>query len=84
MSQALDDLLARANATAGRCQTRLHAHVLAQLLCLGRHTVTGLLCTAGRPFQDWSADYRLYARGRVDPDALFGVGRREVAARLPA
>jgi hypothetical protein len=84
LNQALDDLLAQAQATSGRCEARLRSHVLSQLLCLGRHTVTGLLCTAGRPFSDWSADYRLYARRRVDPEALFGVVRRDVAARLPA
>lgn len=84
MSDALDELLAQANATRGRAAARLRSHVLAQLLCLGRHTVTGLLCTAGRPQHDWAADYRLYSRGRVDPTALFRVVRRTVAARLPA
>ncbi len=74
----------QAQATRGRAAARLHSHVLSQLLCLGRHTVTGLLCTAGRPQHDWSADYRLYTRGRVDPEALFSVVRRNVAARLPA
>lgn len=84
MSQALDELIAQAQATSGRGETRLRAHLLSQLVCLGRHTITGLLCTAGRPFADWSADYRLYARQRVDPEALFGVVRREWAARVPA
>lgn len=83
MSQALDELIAQAQATSGRCENRLRAHLLSQLLCLGRHTITGLLCTAGRPFDDWSADYRLYARARVDPEALFGVARRAWAARVP-
>jgi hypothetical protein len=82
LSAALDALLAQAQASSGRCAARLRQHVLAQLLCLGRHTVTGLLCTAGRPFGDWSADYRLYARQRVAPAALFGVVRRAVAAQL--
>ena len=82
MSQALDRLLAQAHASSGRCEHRLRSHVLAQLLCLGRHTVTGLLCTTGRLFGDWSSDYRLYARQRVDPPALFAVVRRDVALRL--
>lgn len=84
MSHALDELLAQADATRGRGAARLRSHVLAQLLCLGRHTVTGLLCTAGRPQADWSADYRLYSRSRVEPAALFDVVRRGVTARLPA
>lgn len=84
MSQTLDELITQAQATSGRCETRLRAHVLSQLVCLGRHTITGLLCTAGRPFGDWSADYRLYTRQRVEPGALFGVARREWAACVPA
>jgi len=33
--------------------------------------VTGLLATAGCQFQDWTADYRLFSRLRLDPAALF-------------
>jgi hypothetical protein len=47
-------------------------------VCLGRHTLTGLLCTGGRQFQDWTADYRLFARSRLDMDRIFGVIRHEV------
>lgn len=84
MSQALEPLIAQAHAASARCAARLRSHLLAQLVCLGRHTITGLLCAAGRPFGDWSADYRLYTRGRVDPQALFGVVRRGWAERVPA
>ncbi len=63
-----------AKATQGcdpRNAARLTEHVLAQLVCLGTHTVTGLINTRGRQFRDWSADYRLYGRDRVTPDNLF-------------
>jgi hypothetical protein len=50
---------------------RLRAHLLAQLVCLGRHTVTGLLSTNGQLQRDWSADYRLYSCQRVDAAELF-------------
>jgi len=50
---------------------RLARHVLSRLVCLGSHTITGLLSTSGRQFHDWSADYRLYGHNRVDPQALF-------------
>jgi hypothetical protein len=53
------------------------------VLSLSRHTVTGLLYTGGRQAQDWTADYRLYSRGRVDPDQLFDVAREEVESLLP-
>ena len=45
--------------------------MLAHLVCLGTHTVTGLLNTCGRQFQDWSADYRLYEKARIVPEQLF-------------
>jgi len=44
--------------------------------------VTGLICTSARQFQDWSADYRLFAKERFDKDALFQVIRQEVVAQL--
>jgi hypothetical protein len=56
---------------------------LSQLACLGRHTLSGLLCTAGRQFVDWSADYRLFARDVWEPAALFEPIVRGVLERLP-
>ena len=56
-------------------QQRTHhrATILAvsQLACLGRHTVTGLLSTAGRQHQDWTADYRFFSQGRWDAQGPF-------------
>ena len=61
---------------------RLRRHVLSQLLCLGRHTLTGVLGASGRLFCDWSADYRMYARQRVEPEDLFTPVRQAVTAAL--
>ncbi|HQI77672.1 MAG TPA: transposase, partial [Candidatus Latescibacteria bacterium] len=61
---------------------RVRRHLLSQLLCLGRHTVTGLLGTSGRLFCDWSADYRMYSDDRVDPEALFLPVRQSLTKRL--
>jgi hypothetical protein len=52
------------------------------LLCLGRHTVTGLLTTAGWQFQDWSASYRLFSQDRLPIDQIFSVVRRAVVSDL--
>ncbi len=56
-------------------QQRTHhrASVLAvsQLACLGTHTITGLLWTAGKGQEDWSADYRLFSRDRWDAQGVF-------------
>ena len=46
------------------------------LLCLGRHTLTGLLSTCGQQFSDWSAAYRLFERGRFEPQDLFDTALR--------
>lgn len=82
----MDDLVARAAAgmKPGTAE-RLRRHILATLLCPGRHTVTGHLCAAGRQFDDWSADYRMLGRpGRMDPERLFEPVRRDLLDRLPA
>lgn len=58
--------------------------MLAGLLSPARSTVTNLICTAGRRHEDWSADYRLYSRGRVDPAALFDEVRERLTGVLAA
>ena len=45
-------------------------------MCLGRHTLTGLLTTNGQLQRDWSADYRLYSRQRIDATELFAQVRK--------
>jgi hypothetical protein len=52
------------------------------LLCLGKHTLTGLIITAGRQFCDWSQDYRLFAEERLQMGKLFDLLRRNLVARL--
>lgn len=48
------------------------------LLNLGRHTITGALCTSGAQHQDWSAQYRLLQRLPAEP--IFEHVRREALA----
>lgn len=60
----------------------MRRHLLSQLLCLGRHTLTGVLGTSGRLFCDWSADYRMYSSQRVEPEKLFAPVRRNLTAEL--
>lgn len=52
------------------------------MLCLGRHTVTGVLGTSGRLFCDWTADYRMYSSRRVEPHKLFVPVRRAITDLL--
>ena len=61
---------------------RVRRHLLSQLLCLGRHTLTGVLGTSGRLFCDWSADYRMYSSERVEPETLFAPVRQSLTGRL--
>jgi hypothetical protein len=65
-----------------RIADRAQALSLSSLLCLGRHTVTGLLTTCGCEFQDWSAAYRTFSQRRIPTQQLFHVIRRAVLAHL--
>jgi hypothetical protein len=47
---------------------------------MGTHTITNILTTGGRQYQDWTADYRLYSQERIDSEVLFGLVRKEVQA----
>lgn len=63
---------------------RTRSHALSQLVCLGRHTLSGLICCQGRQYRDWSADYRFYSQDRCDPQLLFDRARRETERLLPS
>jgi hypothetical protein len=60
------------------CRERFARHVMSNLVCLGRHTLSGILCTGGRAQYDWTADYRLYNQDRVVVERLFEVVGKEV------
>ena len=66
-----------------RLAQRAQALSVSSLLCLGRHTVTGLLTTTGQEFHDWSADYRLFSQTRLPIEEIFSVIRRAVLRQLP-
>src|SRR6266478_465629 len=67
-----------------RVADRAQTLALSSLLCLGRHTVTGLLTTSGSQFQDCSATYRLFSEQRLPIPEIFSVVRRAIADQLPA
>jgi hypothetical protein len=79
-----DALWNRAAPAFARTHTHQRARKMAlgALACLGRHTVTGIICTSAEQFRDWSADYRLMARQRFDQGGLFGVVVDEVVRSL--
>ena len=81
MSAHLERLLAgTAKAFASRADfERVRRQLLAGLLNLGRHTVTGALTTAGRQQRDWSADYRVLQRLPIEQ--LYAYLQRESLAR---
>ncbi len=58
--------------------------MLAALLNQTRGTLTNLICTSGTQHQDWTADYRLYSKDRVNEDALFAQARDQLLENLPA
>jgi hypothetical protein len=60
-----------------------HLLGLSALTCLGRHTLSGLLCAAGQQFCDWSVAYRLFERERLNEEALWPVPLSGVLQTLP-
>jgi hypothetical protein len=56
----------------------LREHLLAHLVCPGRHTLSGLITVFGKQFEDWTGHYSLYAKGRVEAAAIFRHVRREL------
>lgn len=67
-----------------RVVDRLTRLAIGLLTCSGRRTITGMLCAAGREQHDWSADYRVFSRGRFQPADLFGLVEDRLLERLPA
>lgn len=55
---------------------------ISSLVGLGRRTVTGMMTAGGRSDCDWTADYRLFSRSRMDAPALFDPVRRAVGEAL--
>ena len=56
---------------ASSCAQRVRRHLLAHLICQGRHTISGLITVFGQQFEDWTADYSLYSKARVDANVIF-------------
>ena len=55
-----------------------------QLACLGRHTITGVLCATGRQAFDWSAEYRVFSKDRWEAEDLFAPILGGILDLLPA
>ena len=72
-----------ASSTPG-CTRRLREHLPAHLICPGRHTISGLITVFGKQFRDWSADYSLYSKNRINEEAIFSQIRKEVESLAPA
>jgi hypothetical protein len=56
--------------------------MLGTLICPEKSTITNLICTHGGHHQDWTADYRLYSKDRVDEAYLFDKVRDELLDHL--
>lgn len=63
---------------------RLSRLAMGLLACTGKHTITGMLSGCGQQQQDWSADYRLFSRGRFEAGNLFGVVEDHLLKRFPS
>jgi hypothetical protein len=52
--------------------------LLAQLACLGTRTITGIITACGRQDQDWTAEYRMYSKSRVNPKTVLDAVRESI------
>lgn len=68
--------------TTSSCAARLSQHMLGLLLCPAKSTVSNLICARGGQHADWTADYRLYSKDRVDESVLFGRTRDTLIENL--
>lgn len=70
---AFEELFAQTRPAFGqeRVFRKARQLAIASVLALGKHTVSGMLITAGRESEDWSSAYRLFERERIDREALF-------------
>jgi len=64
------------------CSVRLYQHMLGLLLCPAKSTVSNIICARGGQHADWTADYRLYSKDRVDESVLFGRVRDNLIENL--
>lgn len=55
----------------------MREHLLAHLVCPGRHTLSGLITIFGKQFEDWTSHYSLYSHARVDAAAIFREVRQQ-------
>jgi hypothetical protein len=73
---------ALAATTTPSCSTRLQQHMLGLLLSPAKSTVSNLICARGGQHADWTADYRLYSKERVDESVLFSSVRDTLIENL--
>jgi hypothetical protein len=74
---------ARAAFAQQRSFERARTFGVSALTCLGRRTLSGLLCASGQQCNDWSAAYRLFERERLDGQELWRVPLSGVLENLP-
>lgn len=60
----------------GRVFERLRRLAVGLLECTERGTISGMIAASGRTESDWSADYRVFSRGRFQVRELFAVIER--------
>lgn len=85
MIQGIEDLFSRARPAFAQTRTWLSARRLmfSVITCLGRRTVTGIICAQGGQYTDWSKVYRLFGCKRFKIDALMTPIRTVVDRHTP-
>lgn len=85
LTQALEEMWERERPAFRQERTWLRARTMmySMLSCLGRRTVSGLICAHAGQFEDWSAAYRMFEKERIDSSALFAPVREAICELCP-
>jgi len=85
LTDAIDELWNLVRPAFGQTRTWLTAKRLmfSLITCLGRRTITGLICAQGTQYCDWSKVYRLFERERFQPHKVFSCVQPVLCRALP-
>jgi hypothetical protein len=66
-----------------RAANLVKSHIFASLMGPYSSTISNFICVNGRSDKDWSAEYRLYSKERVDADSFYNTSLNEICNALP-
>ena len=83
----MDEFSSLLDVAGSYCKSRaanlVKSHIFASLMGPYSSTISNFICVNGRSDKDWSAEYRLYSKERVDADSFYNTSLNEICNALP-